>query len=345
MSAQLVLRLASQVGQAVGNLQLRAVNTVNTPIVGTPTWLASGVAIADDYTLTVLSAVAGVVVVKVECNTKNPYQSISGVSATADGATVNKDLIPGVGIVLSASCDIGWKALVTVGAYMDNSGVITDVVGFGVVQSGMTSAGVRVCWENIGDAPAQNCVAYSLPGLFFYGSSYRTFIQSITPHSDPARHKLAPAANSTITFANWATDVPSGKKKADILVNGATAVVGALFNGSTVYQYGSANGYDDAHDYLAGLAIVLCDTVSDPSTASITLSVASGWDWVQYAPDVSGAPGTYANQDLTLTESGQASGTVTASHAAFFWVRWAPPGAAQAGDMRKMVQRSMGLTT
>jgi hypothetical protein len=345
MSAQLVLRLASQVGNAVGNLQLRAVNTVNTPIVGTPTWLASGVAIADDYTLTILSKGGTAVTVKVECNAKNPYQNLSGVSAIADGSTPNTGIVPGVSIVLSNSSDIGWKALLTVGAYMDNSGNITDVLGFGVVQAGYASTGVRVCWENVGDAPAQNCVAYSLPGLFFYGTAYATFIASIAPHSDPSRHKLAPKATSVITFVNWATDGVTGHKKADVLVNGNPAIIGALFDGATVYQYGAGNGYVDANDYFAGLAVVLCLTTVDPTSASITLKVADGWNWVQYAPDVTGSPGTYANQDMVLTASGQFGGTIPAGSAAFFWVLWSVPSYAQASDMRKMVQRSRGLTT
>jgi hypothetical protein len=186
MAAQLILRLASQVGSPVGNLQVRYVNTTNTPILSVA-WLDSGVAIADDYTLTVLTKNGSALTVKVEANVKNPYVSLTGLPATADGTTVNKTLIPGIGIVLSASADVGWAAKVTVGDYMDAGGAITHVGVFGVVQSGQVTTGVRVAAVNVGDAPAQNTVLYALPGGFYFGSGYEVLIQTIKPHSDPSR--------------------------------------------------------------------------------------------------------------------------------------------------------------
>lgn len=344
MSADLVLRLASQVGVAARLLRLRYVNTTATPIVSA-TWLDSGCAIADVYTLTVLAKVGTAATVRVECNVKNPYQNLTGLSCVADGTTVNKIIVPGVGIVLSGTCDVGHAAKMSVGADMDLAGIVTDVLDFGVVQAGVSTTGIRIACENVGDSAAQQTLMYSLPGLYFYGTAFDALIASIKPHTDTARHKLAAAGTLAITFANWATDGVTGKKKADVKVGGTTAIVGALFDGATVYQYGSGNGYNDSLDLFKGLSIVLANTTTDPSTAAITLKVADGWNWVQFAPDVSGAAGTYANQDLNLTESGQATGTITPGHAAFFWVRWSPPSAALAGDMRKAVQRARGLTT
>ena len=140
MSADLVLRLASQVGVAARLLRLRYVNTTSTPIVSA-TWLDSGCAIADVYTLTVLTKVGTAATVKVECNVKNPYQNLTGVSCIADGSTPNTNLIPGVAIVLSGTCDTGHAAKLSVGADMDNAGVVTDVLDFGVVQAGLSTDG------------------------------------------------------------------------------------------------------------------------------------------------------------------------------------------------------------
>jgi len=344
MSADLVLRLASQVGQPVGNLRLRTVNILNTPVVGTPTWLDSGVAIADVYTLTVTEKDGSTVTVTVDCNTKNPYRNMTGVTGTADGTTVNRNLPPGVGTILSASCDVGWQWKTSIGAYMDVSGVTTDVLNFGVVESGFYTTGVRIACENVGDSPAQSTVLYSLPGLYFYGTSYDVLIKTIKPHSSPTRHKMAPQGTLTITFQDWKTG-GTGKKTADVYVNASKAIEDAIFDGATVYEYGSGNGYNDGADLLQGLQIILADTTTDPSAITLTLKVADGWNWVEFAVDTSGSPGTYSNQDLTLTESGQPTGTITASHAAFFWARWKLPGAAEAGDMRKMIQRARGLTT
>ena len=146
-----------------------------------------------------------------------------------------------------------------------------------------------------------------------------------------------------ITFADWKTG-GSGKKTADVYVDGVKAIEDAEFDGSTVYQYG-VSGYDDAADKLEGLRIVLADTTADPTSVTVTLYVTAEHTWHEFAPDVSGSPGTYANQDLTLTESGESTGTITIGGAAYFWQKWNLPGAAAAGALRKNIPLVWGLTT
>ncbi len=344
MSADLIIRAGSAPTDPVANVQTRFVNTTNLPILSL-SYLDNGRAIADTYTLA-FTKTGAVVTMTIDCNVKNPYRDMVGKTVTCDGVAVNSTQLPGLGLVLAAGTDTGWAAKVTVSQIMDAAGLVTPAFGFGVVEAGVATTGVQLACCNVGDAPAQNCKIYSLPGGYYYGTNCDMIVKKISAHTNPARHKLAVTATKVITFTNWGTDSGSGKKKVDILVDGVSAVVGALLDGSTVYQYGSANGYVDANDCFIGQFIILQDTVADPTAVSVTMKLTSdAFTWTQFAPDVSGSPGTYAYQDLDLTQSGQPAGTIMNGSYAKFWARKVLPDAALAGDMRKGLIRTRGLTT
>jgi hypothetical protein len=346
MPAELMLWHPDHLGDAKGKLQFRHVNTLNAPVVGTPVWLGNGQAIADVYEFTCTDNTGGTATLTRECligGVKNPYRDVVGITAVADGSTPNLTLLPGLSIVLSASIAVGWKFRVAIYNYLEDDGSYTGFFGYGVIQSGTSSTGQRVAAKNVGDADATNCKIYVLPGFYWTGTNgAEAFVAAIANHSNPARHKLAATGTYTITFADF-KDAGGGKKSCDIYVDGHKAVEDALMDGETVYQYGVA-GYADAPDYLAGLAITMADTTDDPTSVTITLKVTANQAWVEFAPDSGGAPGTYANQDLTLTEASKPTGTVTASGAGFFWHREAVPDAATAGDIRKKSFRTAGLT-
>jgi hypothetical protein len=269
---------------------------------------------------------------------------MTGKSITCDGATVNTGLIPGVGIVFNASADTGWEFRLTVSDSMDAGGVVTPVLAFGVVEAGTETTGVRLACCNVGDAPAQQTKVYSLPGGFYLGTG-AAYFSTIRPHTNPTRHKMAETGTYAITFGDW-KDAGGGKKSADVYVDAVKAIEDAIFDGTTVYQYGSANGYVDGADKFKGLHVVMANTTADPTALSVTLKItADAYTWTQFAPDVSGSPGTYANQDLTLTQSSKPSGTIDVAGIAYFWVKKVLPDAALAGDMRKGWSRTRGLTT
>ncbi len=73
---------------------------------------------------------------------------------------------------------------------------------------------------------------------------------------------------------------------------------------------------------LGKVEFILDQAVTNSSTANILIFAPAD---IQIAPDVSGSAGTYGTSDVTLTESGQASGVITPSGAAFFWVRTLVP--------------------
>jgi len=343
MSAELYLWQPGQEADPDGKLLYRVENTINAPITA-HAWRANGQAVAGEYQLDFINT-GGTITVDVTAlgggaSSKNPYHA-SGVAFTADGTTWNDDVLPGIRLKGSAAIDTGWQALVTVSNYMDGAASVTKILEFEIVTAGAASAGVRIGVKNTGDETASGpgaagVIVYSLPGFHFTGTGAEEFISRIAPHSSTTRHKLASAATLTITFANWEDDAGTGKKRADILVDGNTCVTDALFDGLTAYEHG-VSGYDDGNDYLAGLQIVLPDTTDDPTGSSITLTIVDGWQWVEFAEDVAGSPGAYSNQDLDI-------GDITSGSTAYFWARASVPGAAAPGALRKANIMPRGLS-
>jgi hypothetical protein len=323
---------------------MRAVNTLNTPI-DSATWNGSGRGWHGTYLLT-FTKTGPTVTVDVEAqgqaaDERNPYGDRSGLPVVADGSTPNVDIVPNVDLVISASVDTGWQGKVTIGNYLDGVGDHTEILEWEVVEAGLVSEQRQIACRNVGTQTAEDTEVFPLPGFTYDGVGSDTYVEAIRNHSDPDRHKLAPKGTKVITFANWEDDPPSGKKRADVLVDGNTAVTDALFDGVTVYEYGEPTGkYDDGNDYLEGLGIILPDIATDPTSSSITLTTRDGWAWVQFAPDVTGAPGTWeaAGDDLTL-------GNILAANHELFWARINLPGSVSPEDPgRQFNIRARGLS-
>lgn len=341
MSVDLTFRYGPAAGTAQGNLRLQTYNVSGTPLVS-GTFGAAGQEIADTYDLTFTSA--GGVTVDVDCGSplKNPNQA-TGVAVVADGVTVNWNVILGVGLVISAGVATGNEARVTVGAYMTAGGLVTDVLNVGTTEGGSSSPSVQIAAVVAGASDASEVSVRPLPGFYFTPYNARSFVALIDNHSSVGREVLAPSGTLTITFTNWG-DAGGGKKKADVMVGGQLAILGAIFDNATRYEYGSGNGYVDATDRLRGLALVLVDTTADPTAMTVSLVVDGDHAaYAELAEDLSGAPGTFASAPLTLTESGQGAGIITSGAAAYFWFRWNLPAAATRGAMRLWSLRARGM--
>lgn len=330
-----MLRDASAPADADANLQLRFENTVNTPILSV-TWLGNGQAVAGQYDLEVVAGPA----VDITCaHAKNPWQD-TGVSITADDATVCKDVIPGVGIVFSSSAAAGWEGRITVGAYMNSSATVADRLNVGIVEAGDTSTQRRIAAVNVGDQDSAETEVYSLPGFYLDGASVEDFVSALKCHSDPTRHDIATAGDYTITFSGYAAGPP---QTVDVLVDAVKTIEDGEMDGSTLYEHGQT-GYIDVVDGFEGLGIVFANAPGDPSALSWTLYVRNGHELVEFAPDVAGSPGAWTSGPLTLTESGESSGVITPSGVAYFWVRTNLPGGETPGDLRLFNIRARGLT-
>ncbi|KPJ83958.1 MAG: hypothetical protein AMS19_02635 [Gemmatimonas sp. SG8_23] len=339
MSAEIKFRHPNNWNDPVGNLELRFVNLVGTPIVSVELD-DSGQEIADVYELYFTATGGPTVDVVAAAGDKNPNEA-TGVSITADGSTVNWNVIAGVGIVVSASVADDERARVTIGAYMVASGLVTEMLNFGVVASGSSSLERRIAAVNTGADDATDLEVAALPGFYFTPDDARDFVELIDNHSDESRETIAVTGTKTITFSNWG-DGGGGKKKADVYVNGSLCIATALFDGVTRYEYG-VSGYVNATDLLKGLSIILADTTADPTSETITLEIdGDTFDQVELAEDLTGAPGSWGPSAVPLTESGRPAGQITSGGLAYFWIRWSLPSSATLGDLRLVSVRARG---
>lgn len=338
MSSEIEFRDASAPTDPDASLLSRFENTISTPIVSI-SWLDNGEAVAGDYTV---AATAATTVNVTPEDSKNPYPQ-TGKTVIADSATVNKDVVPGVGIVFSSALANGWTGKVSVGAFMAGDGSTSRRFNVGTVESDDMSAQRRIAARNVGSEDSSETEVYALPGLFVDGTDVDDYIEWVKNHTDPARHALATPGDYVITFADYQSSTPD---TVDVYVNkdggGAVKCIEDAKLDGTLYQYGVA-GYIDGSDALPGMQIALFDN-GDPTSKTFTVRVREGDDWVEFAPDVTGSPGTWQAGPLTLTELGETSGTVTAGGHALFWIRVSVPGSASPGDMRLANLRSRGLT-
>jgi len=337
MSSEIMLRDAAAPSDPDSNLLLRWENTVNTPILSA-SYDRNGKAVAGVYTIT---AASGSTINITADDPKNELVG-TGVAVTADGSTVND--LGFAKIVFSASLAAGWTGKVSIGALMATDGSTSRRLDVGTVESGSTSTQRKITAVNVGTEDSAETAVYALPGYFIEGAGVEDFVAYVKNHTDPSRHDLAVAGDYDITFDDYVAGPPQTH---DVWVNDGGGAVkcieDAQFDG-TLYQYGEGNGYIDAADELRGLAIAFTTDPGDASSKTFTLHVRESHTFVEFAPDVSGSPGTWQAGPLTLTESGQVTGVITPSGQVHFWVRLNVPSSANPGDMRLYVLRARGLT-
>ena len=336
MSSQIVLRDAAAPADPDSNLLLRWENTVSTPLVSA-SYLENGEAVAGVYTIVGASAST------VNITADDPKNELigTGITVVADDATVNEDVLAGVGLVFSSSLATGWTAKVSVGALMAPDGGTSQRLNVGIVLAGAMSTQRRVAAVNVGSEDSAETEVYGLPGFFVEGTDVEQFIETIKNHTDITRHDLATPGDFVITFADYQTGPPA---TADVYVDAVKAIEDAKLDGAELYEHGRGNGYIDAADKFKGLGIIFVDGPGDPTSETFTLHVRGSFDWYEFAPDVSGSPGTWQSGPLTLTEVGEVAGVITASGTAYFWVRVNVPSSASPGDMRLANLRVRGLS-
>lgn len=335
MSSEIIFRDAGAPADPDSNLLLRFENTINTPIISA-SWLTDGQAISDVYTI---AATSGSAVNVVADDPKNEVEG-TGINVVADGSTVNYGVVPGVGLVFSASLASGWTGKVGIGALMATDGSTEDRFNIGIIEAGTTSTQRRIAAVNVGSEDSASTNLYALPGAYLEDTA-QGWIAKLLHHTDPSRHAAATAGEFDITYADFQVGSPD---TVDVYVDATKAIEDAKLDGQELYQYGSGNGYVDGADGFKGMGIILGNDPGDPSALTHTYHVRDGYGWVEFAPDVAGSPGTWQSSPLQLTESGQAAGVITASGTCYFWMRIVVPDSAAPGDRRLITLRSRGLT-
>jgi hypothetical protein len=335
MSSEIMLRDASAPADPNANLLVRFENTINAPILSVVP-LYNGQAVAGVYTVVALDGSS------VTVTAEDPKNELVGASKTviADGATVNKNTIGGLGIVFSGGLAAGWTAVVAVGALQAVGGATSPRLNIGIVLADSLSTQRRLTAVNIGTESSAETSIVPLPGFIAVGSNVHTTIVKLTNHSDIAREELAVPDDLVVTFQDYQ---PGAVDTADVYVDGVKAIEDAKLDGSTLYQYGKV-GYIDGVDKFKGLGIVFASGMGDPTSRTFTIHIREGYEWIEFAPDVAGSPGTWVAGSLTLTESGQPTGVITAAGAVNFWFRSNVPLSAAPGDMKMSNLRVRGLT-
>ena len=335
MSSEIMLRDASAPADPNANLLVRFENTVNTPVISIAP-LYNGQAVAGVYTITALDGSSVTVTAE---DPKNELV-VSGKSVVADGSTVNKDVLGGFGIVFDGGLAAGWIAIVAVGAFQDISGAASERLNTGIVLADTTSTPRRIAARNVGSESSAETSIIALPGFLILGPNAQATVVHLSNHTDTARQALATPDDLVVTFQDYQVGTPD---TADVYVDGGLAISDAKLDGATLYQHGKA-GYVDASDRLKGLGIIFASGMGDPTSRTFTIHVRAGYEWVEFAPDISGSPGAWGPGPLTLTESGEPTGVITAGGGCNFWYRVNVPQSAAPGDMKMSNLRVRGLT-
>ena len=244
----------------------------------------------------------------------------------------------------SASLANGWTGVIGIGCLVSSGGALTDRFNIGILESGTSSTQFRVAAVNVGTETSAETAVYALPGLFIEDAA-QDWVVRVAQHTEVARHQSATPGTYTLSFSDYQSGSPD---TADVYVSkdGGGAVLcieDAKLDGSELYQHGTGNGYSDANDALPGMSIIFGDN-GDPSSETFDIEVRDSYAWIEFAPDVTGSPGTWQSGPLTITESGETAGTITASGTAYFWVRMSIPVSTSPGDRRLYTIRTRGLT-
>ena len=335
MSSEIMLRDASGPADPNANLLVRFFNGPGSTIVSIAP-LYNGQAVAGVYTIVALDSST------VTVTADDPKNELIGASkpVIADGVTVNKNTLGGFGIVFSGGLVAGWTAVVAVGAFQDIAGATSERLNVGIVLADSSSTQRRITAANVGTESSAETSIIALPGFIALGSNYHTTVTKLSNHTDVARQELAIPVDLVVTFQDYQVGSPD---TADIYVNGTLAIIDAKLDGATLYQHGKV-GYVDGADLFKGLGIIFASGMGDPTSRTFTIHVREGYEWVEFAPDVTGSPGTWGPGPLTLTEGGEPTGVITASGAVHFWFRASVPQSAAPGDMKMANLRVRGLT-
>jgi hypothetical protein len=338
MGADVVLRWAAD-DSATGSLDVRYVNTSGTPLVSCVRrdlaesgyaydGAYNGAVVADVYTLTFSGTTC---YVNAALGTANPYHNpTTGVTIVKDGSSPNDLVVPGLRLVFSSGTGDTDTAVVSVGAYLSVGGVATKALNFGIQRNDGELVSFRAVVHNVGSSMAADVRLVPLPGSYYTGDLADTHVVRLAGHTDPDRARLAAAGSLTLTFDTWTNQ--GSYYTANVNVGGGLCIATAKFDGETVYEYGSGNGYVDASDYLKGLQVVFAKTTTDPTSDTLAVVVRDGWEWAMVAADTNGNAGTYQNTELSL-------GDLAAGATTHCWLGWLVPEGQARGAVRLWVPR------
>jgi hypothetical protein len=297
----------------------RSNNLVGTPLVSASS-NESGEAMPDKYTLTFTSVNVGAhtATVIVQTNSpNNPYRNLTGITINIDGATVYKNVIPGLDLVFSGSSSFvnTWSTEIRIGT---NLGIFSS---FGD-DAGDPGAWVRHRILNDTAGAAAQCKV-KLQAMAIYVRTAGTVFENVKRSAPTATEKIAGGGSNRIspyhiTVANVTGS--GGSKTTDILVDGSLVAVQAL-DGS---YSGTSAGLSVTKDYkitsgaLQSVQFKPSSLCVSGNTANILIFPARH---MQIAPDNTGTPGTPSSTEIVVTQAGESAGTVQPGQVTYYHLR------------------------
>lgn len=286
----------------------------------------SGEAIADVYSLTFanIDTVANTATVFVNTQSpNNPFRNQVGIGIIIDGATVHKNVIPGVDLVFSGSGAFvnTWAATVKVGSYLGTFAAY----GAG---AGTPGAAIRHQVENQDSGAAALCKA-RLINMVIQVKKVGSIFSEVRPFAESAVEKVAGGGSERVMpYAITTLSVVAGVS-ASIRVDGAVVNVKNLDTSVETASNDLELGelYRITSGPLIGVEFKLDTSISNASTANILVFEPR---YVEIAPDVAGVAGTWGVSDVDLTQAGQTVGTIQPGAVAYYHIRAKVPDGANA---------------
>lgn len=320
--------LIAQIEETAGSdiwvaMASRFTNGTGTPIVSAnPN--DDGRAIADTYSLTFASVVAGVSAnVSVTCaSPNNPYNGTT-TGIALDGTTEYIDIIGGVTLIFSSSGSFAntWTAEIRVGH------------SFGAFEAFAPNASVpsesrRIRIQNTGADSGENAFARLITRVRWFKKTGRVFVR-VYPFAENAVEKLTSGVVSPYAFQVSNVTGSGASTTMDVTVDGLAVTVKNLTDLTT----GSSVGLNVVDYYqittgdLTGVTFLLSENAVNSDIGNVLIFSPR---FTQIAPDAGGAPGDWGVSDIALTEDGKAAGVITASGVAYFHTRIVVPDGSNA---------------
>lgn len=307
----------------------RHTNTTGAPIVSV-TDLNTGEALADEYALALSAVGGGTGTVTVNTSSpNNPYKGRVVAGVALDGATVRKDIVPGVGIVFAGTAANGNVATVYVGLYLG----AFDAFG---VDAGTPFAVTRHRVVNTGSGPVSNAQAALKTHAVLY-KQIGNALSRVAPFADGATEKETGVRTAPYNVVISATAGAGAGKTCSVAVDGAVVPAGQLTDlntagvqGGTLVKAIAGQSYRfNAPHALAGLEFSVDPNCANGDEANVLIFNVRH---IQIAREVAGAPddADWGTDPVVLTQAGQPAGTIQPAAEAFFYTRVVVPSGASA---------------
>jgi hypothetical protein len=286
----------------------------------------TGEVIPDLYTLSIASVGGGNGDITVQTGTNsNPYKGRVVTNVPLDSTTPVLNVIPGMSLVFSSAAAESDDAEVEYGTPWGTFN------SFGVT-AGDPSDGIRHQVENDSSVAVSDAKAKLLTQAVLVKKTGQA-LSHVGPFADNAVEKVSGDRTMPYALKIVNTSGSGAGKIADLQVDGVTLgantvreiSTGDLMDGIGLKAVSPNYYYEIVTGPLDGLVFALHASCVNNDIGNVLIFPSRN---IQIAPDVSGVEGTYGTADVNLTETGEATGTITAGGFAYFWMRvLVPPGA------------------